>query len=652
MTLNSKNEYFEEKDRPRLLLALDESASRANIGDPSRAFNALLDSAVAWGNSIPERQKISALLAKICTKRVSLFPRLLRATFADEASPALIFCFADSLPLMPRTLQSKAVSPLVKAVQESHWAADSAAMEHFIRALVTIGNGPPRRELTKELLPLLSNLSDFPVLSIAVRVLSKVGDAPVASEMARLLQQSLDGYFQDASLEPFLCDYFERNPVEAAVPLIVRAFREKRKFELLRIIPRFRYDSMTKAIVSLVQDSAKTPQVSYDLLILGLRGLAQLDVSAGEVRMLLGDPVLRRDFRSLLLDIAVRTPELKPDMLKGYSSEDETLRGFASEWLRRMQVSIDEITAHTGKGPISRAYEFFFPDDTIDKIWADKASLGSNIKGQSINRFDFLVHQSLACLNFHTVYVDKSRRDGVDVIGFSPTANLIVVAGVTTGVVKDDLQKLDRTVRELEVATGYELRSGTTGLGQPDILGLDKPTVNEIVREVSSKIRKANDEVFKPYGIRLSNKNLSEIIGKILEKTSSDILSRKLGYLVKNAQNDSEPDVFFTQIEKSLEIKVTSTVNAWTGGEFSQRPFEYLLVSWGGDFDEFFAAFTHLEKQDWHSHISQKFYGPSYTAHDLFEKKEKVVFLGDFEVSKQGSVKLKRENILSQGRLS
>ncbi len=187
---------------------------------------------------------------------------------------------------------------------------------------------------------------------------------------------------------------------------------------------------------------------------------------------------------------------------------------------------------------------------------------------------------------------------------------------------------------------------------QPDILGLEKATIIEIVREVSSKIRKANDEVFKPYGIRLSNKNLSEIIGKILEKTLSDILSRKLGYLVKNAQNDSEPDVFFTQIEKSLEIKVTSTVSAWTGGEFSQRPFEYLLVSWGGDFDEFFVAFAHLEKQDWHSHISQKFYGPSYTARDLFEKKEKVVFLGSLEISKQDSVKLKRENILSQDRLS
>jgi hypothetical protein len=172
-----------------------------------------------------------------------------------------------------------------------------------------------------------------------------------------------------------------------------------------------------------------------------------------------------------------------------------------------------------------------------------------------------------------------------------------------------------------------------------------KHIIRQIVKEVSVKIRKANDEVFKPYAIRLSNKNLSEIIGKIMEKTAADKLSGELHYPVLNAQTDSDPDLTFTKIGRKMEIKVTSTLTAWIGGEFSKRPFDYFLVSWGGDFDEFFVAQVHLTKKDWHSHIHQSFYGPSFTAKDLYHKKAKIVFLGGFETFPTGGVKLVREKV-------
>ena len=180
--------------------------------------------------------------------------------------------------------------------------------------------------------------------------------------------------------------------------------------------------------------------------------------------------------------------------------------------------------------------------------------------------------------------------------------------------------------------------------------GLEKGIVLEIVKEVSKKITKADNEVFKPCGIHLSNKNMSEIIGKIMEKTASDILTKKLRYEVKNAQGDFEPDLYFTKIKKAIEIKITSTDNAWTGGEFSKRPFEYLLVSWGKDFDEFFVAFTHLDKKDWHSNMSKNFYGPSYPAKDLYKKKVKTIFLGRLEKTPKGAVKIIRESITSQNQ--
>jgi len=175
--------------------------------------------------------------------------------------------------------------------------------------------------------------------------------------------------------------------------------------------------------------------------------------------------------------------------------------------------------------------------------------------------------------------------------------------------------------------------------------GLDEKTVLEIVKEVSEKMQKVDEILIKPYDIHFSNKNLSEIIGKIMEKTAADILTKKLGSEVKNAKSDSDADLTFFDGGWKIEIKITSTDNAWTGGEFSKRPFEYLLVSWGGEFDEFFVAFTHLKKKDWHSNMSSNYYGPSYSAKDLLKKKDKIIFIGKLETTERGGIKIKREKI-------
>src|SRR3989344_1457971 len=93
-----------------------------------------------------------------------------------------------------------------------------------------------------------------------------------------------------------------------------------------------------------------------------------------------------------------------------------------------------------------------------------------------------------------------------------------------------------------------------------------------IMREVKRRMN-AIKEIIGRYGVHFSNKNLSEILGKVMEKTASEYYTRKLNYEVKNALSDKEPDLFFTSLNLPIEIKVTSTTTAWTGGEFSKRPF-------------------------------------------------------------------------------
>lgn len=153
----------------------------------------------------------------------------------------------------------------------------------------------------------------------------------------------------------------------------------------------------------------------------------------------------------------------------------------------------------------------------------------------------------------------------------------------------------------------------------------------EIMREVSRRMLEVKKHVIEPYEVCFSNKNLSELIGKIMEKVASDIFTKRLGYEVKNAKADREADLVFTKINLPMEIKMTSTTNAWTGGEFSQRPFDYFLVSWGGDFDEFFVCCVKLEKSNWKSNISKNFYGPSLSLKKLIEIKDKKILIGKID---------------------
>ncbi len=175
--------------------------------------------------------------------------------------------------------------------------------------------------------------------------------------------------------------------------------------------------------------------------------------------------------------------------------------------------------------------------------------------------------------------------------------------------------------------------------------GITKENILNIARNVSRKMLKLKEQLLDEYDIYLSKKNLSEIIGKIFERECATYLTKKTKYQVNNAQSDQDPDLTYLKNGETIlkvEIKVTSTTSAWTGGEFSKRPFDYLLISWGENFKEFFIAYTHLEKKDWDSNIAKGYYGPSFKIKSLKTKKDKIIFLGSLN---EKGTRLIREDI-------
>lgn len=179
---------------------------------------------------------------------------------------------------------------------------------------------------------------------------------------------------------------------------------------------------------------------------------------------------------------------------------------------------------------------------------------------------------------------------------------------------------------------------------QSNDFGITKEMIMEIMK-LSSIYAKHIKKDFDEHEISISNKSLSELLSKIVEVYSSKIFTEKLGYKVEKEKSDREPDLIFTRISRPLEVKVTSTNNGWTGGEFSVRAPDYLLVSWGGNFDEFFVVLVHIEKTDWESRIEKRFYGPFFSIKKLYDIKQKTIFMGSLD-KKGERIKLLREKII------
>jgi hypothetical protein len=179
--------------------------------------------------------------------------------------------------------------------------------------------------------------------------------------------------------------------------------------------------------------------------------------------------------------------------------------------------------------------------------------------------------------------------------------------------------------------------------------------VLEALKESSKAMKFFIDDFKKKYDVKLSNKILSETFSNLLEQISAKIFSKSLGYEVKKAKTDNDPDLTFTKINMPMEIKVTSG-QVWRGGEFSKRASYHLMVSRNDDFDEFFVALVNMNQSNglWISAMQQgkNYYAPSFKKDQIFELKDKIqIFFGDVIKDPKGTIKLVRKPINPQNSL-
>lgn len=173
----------------------------------------------------------------------------------------------------------------------------------------------------------------------------------------------------------------------------------------------------------------------------------------------------------------------------------------------------------------------------------------------------------------------------------------------------------------------------------------------EMLVNVASATRRCMVEFrrtfIEKYEIDISRKLTSELLGKVFETECAREFSKALGYKVERERKDRDPDLWFTEIEKPLEVKVTRTRGEWRGGEFSKRPSPHLFVAWEGDelFDHYFVCLAEISEADWTHGMGKRYYATRMTATALNGVPTKQILIGSIETSRLGKSKTSTEAV-------
>ena len=164
---------------------------------------------------------------------------------------------------------------------------------------------------------------------------------------------------------------------------------------------------------------------------------------------------------------------------------------------------------------------------------------------------------------------------------------------------------------------------------------------------------KITEEVFRTadtFFHRIKKRKVkSMVLSDLYEEIAAEYFS-SIGIKAKSSTHDSEPDLFFPELKKSCEIKVTGLTKStfkkcvWIGGGLSKRNSDFIFVAWNSspELSTLFHTTTpkyeailiksYVEEHEWKADISksgkkQEFHGKKLDSKYLLTK-EHTILLG------------------------
>lgn len=431
-----------------------------SIQDNNEAIRILLDMAKIQGGNHPESSLVIEALTLFVTKYEEAFQTVLNGLVGQEDK--IFLCFSKVVLSLDYNKKRQAVKPLVGFLTRRDNLVDMGVKEVY-DCLVSLGNEKLSQEIVNVVSPYLdSSALDLCAIIFSVRLCAKFANHRLLPNMLRVLDKSMRGYFDGHSneIEGNICEFLGRvGDAQCLTPLI----------KLLKLRSTRQSSSINEAIARVLNANPllidDVLDVLYDEhnenviddLLQSIEKLDNPKINAG--RLLSGIHIdwWRYPTKNHMHTLLVKCGKQSKSALLEILRQDEPDKyDFALQCLKAIGVSNEEISAIFPKPPILQIYNYFYKGSkkipgNLDQVWREKEKLGNKVN-ENITFLDHLLFHIFASCNFVTLNVDPAGIKGIDIVCFCPETLDIFIIGCTTGVLKDDLAKMDALIKKMKAA--------------------------------------------------------------------------------------------------------------------------------------------------------------------------------------------------------
>jgi hypothetical protein len=433
------------------------------IQDKNKATSILLNMAEVYGDCQPESALIVEDLRLLITKYGQTFPVVLgRLTNHEEKS---FLCFSKVVPSLDYDKKRQAIKPLIEYLMSRNPMSNTVVWETY-NCLISVGKDGLGQEIVEAASSYLdSSISELSTVVFSVRLCAMFADHRLLPEMLAVLDKSMkdqfDGWYGD--IERVICEFLGRIGDSQSFTALIDLLKKRSNEGSPHI-----YDAIASVLDANISLSDDILERLYDER--NNKGIVDnlLQAIAKANKLKIDVPTLLSNVRmkwwgdsptcGFMKEILVKQGnDSKPSLfniLARDAGADRNKLNFALDCLKAIGFSRDEIASIFPKPPILQIYDFYGgmgkPPKSLDQIWKEKQKLGEKFVARNTTRLDHLLFNIFASFNFVTLNVDPAGEKGVDIVCFCPETLDLFVLGCTTGVLKDDLTKIDATTKKMK----------------------------------------------------------------------------------------------------------------------------------------------------------------------------------------------------------
>ena len=431
------------------LVCLDELRKRRKMKRVDAVMEVLLKMAKVRCRSTPESSMIVELISRLANLEESAFHRLLNTMISMQDD--LLYCFAKIIRNLEDAKKKICIPRLLSFLMK--YDSFTNITDEMYRTLVGVENKDIKKDILKATLPYLKTADPFKVV-YAVKITSKLA-SELISELELVTKRALNGWY-DGHKEEILkniCNYLGRIKDEKSIPYLLQILRSG-----------FENEVVPTALASIIDTHPKTIKQIWEFLEKEkkhypsmLEAFAEMETSIDLERLLSVVDIDLNKWRpkAALKKIMIKAGErAKPLLFEMVKNKNEVRYTFAVECLEEIRVSIEEYSKVFEKSPVLQLYEFFYEQKKgmlLENLWKEQDKLRNPLKKKYM-RFEYFIQNLFSAFGFVTLFVDPSGKEGVDLIAFAPNKPYILIIGCTTSVLKNDLEKLNMTLNEMEDA--------------------------------------------------------------------------------------------------------------------------------------------------------------------------------------------------------